>query len=64
MSQGESPTADEIRAARDRAGLTQAQAAQLVHALERSWQHWEGGKHAMPPAAWELFKIKSGEASA
>jgi DNA-binding transcriptional regulator YiaG len=48
----------EIRRARLRAGLTQAEAGGLVHASERLWRLWESGKHRMPPASWELFEIK------
>lgn len=58
------PSPDEVRAAREAAGLTQAQAAALVHATLRNWQQWEdatGGANArrMHPGLWELFRIKS-----
>lgn len=58
------PLPEEVRAARDAAGLTQAQAAALVHATLRNWQQWEdttGGTNArrMHPGLWELFRIKS-----
>lgn len=55
------PASDEIRAAREAAGLTQSAAAALVHANLRSWQKWEAGQRAMHPAFWELFLIKSGQ---
>lgn len=55
------PAPDEIRAAREAAGLTQSAAAALVHANLRSWQKWEAGERAMHPAFWELFLIKSGQ---
>ena len=55
------PAPDEIRAAREAAGLTQFAAAALVHANLRSWQKWEAGERAMHPAFWELFLIKSGQ---
>lgn len=59
-----SPTPDEVRAARDLAGLTQAQAAELVHSTARAWQGWEAqdgpSARRMHPGLWELFKIKSG----
>lgn len=47
-----------IRAARKAAGLTQTEAARLVHASLRSWQDWEGGRRKMHPAIWELFCLK------
>lgn len=58
------PSPEEVRAAREDAGLTQAQAAALVHATLRNWQQWEdttGGTNArrMHPGLWELFRIKS-----
>lgn len=54
----QSPAPAEIKTAREQAGLTQTQAAQLVHGTMRSWQDWEGGKRKMHPAIWELFNIK------
>lgn len=57
------PTAAEVRAAREAAGLTQAQAAALVHASVRNWQQWEQKEGAnvrsMHPGLWELFRIKT-----
>lgn len=49
----------EIVAARKVAGLTQAQAAALVHTTCRTWQQWEAGDRRMHPAFWELFRIKT-----
>lgn len=55
----EQPTPEQIRAARKAAGLTQAEAASLVHAASyRTWQDWEAGRRPMPLMAWELFCIK------
>ena len=54
----QSPTPDEISAARDRADLTQTQAAHLVHGTMRAWQEWEAGNRKMHPGLWELFNIK------
>jgi len=60
------PSPDEVRAARDRAGLTQAQAAQLISPAQikpyRSWQCYEvpegqKGGRAIPLAVWELFLL-------
>lgn len=54
------PTPENIRAARERAGLTQSGAGALLHVNLRSWQKWEGGERAMHLAFWELFLIKTG----
>lgn len=60
------PSPAEVRAAREAAGLTQAQAAALVYASPRNWQQWEQpeGKsmRRMHPGLWELFRIKSASA--
>lgn len=53
------PTADEIKAARSAALLTQTEAGLLVHTTCRTWQQWEAGDRRMHPAFWELFRIKS-----
>jgi DNA-binding transcriptional regulator YiaG len=50
------PTPEEIKTLRAKHGLTQAQAAKLVFAGLRTFQHWEGGSRRMPQAAWHLFK--------
>jgi len=56
------PTPETIRAMRQRAGHTQAQAAALVHAGSyRTWQDWESGRRRMPDAALELYLIKTGQ---
>ena len=52
------PSPADIRAARLRAGLTQAQAGEIIGAKRRAWQEWEGGRRNMPAAKWELFQIK------
>jgi len=57
------PSPAEVRAARDAAGLTQAQAAALVHATARNWQQWEqeegSNTRRMHPGLWELFRLKT-----
>jgi DNA (cytosine-5)-methyltransferase 1 len=57
------PSPADVRAAREAAGLTQAQAAALVYASPRNWQQWEqeAGSNArrMHPAIWELFRLKA-----
>lgn len=52
-------TPQEIKAARLAAGLTQAQAAALIHCGMTTWQGWELGTRKMHPAFWELFKLKA-----
>ncbi len=58
---GRTPKPDEIRAARETAGLSRKDAAWLVHSSWRSWEKWELGMARMHPAIWELFvrKIQS-----
>ena len=53
------PLPDEIRSAREAAGLSQSAAAALIHSTLRTWQDWEAGKARMHPGLWELFRIKS-----
>jgi DNA-binding transcriptional regulator YiaG len=53
------PTKEEIRAARKAAGITQAEAANLIHHKLRNWQRWEYGENTMHPALWELFRLKA-----
>jgi DNA-binding XRE family transcriptional regulator len=48
----------EVKAARQAAGLTQTEAAALVQAELRTWQHWEKGDRDMHPGLWELFQCK------
>ena len=55
---GRNPTPTEIRAAREKASLTQTQAAELIHCTLRGWQEWEAGNRRMHPAIWELFQLK------
>lgn len=51
------PRPAEIRAARERADLTQTEAAALVHTTCRVWQQWEAGDRRMHPAFWHLFRL-------
>ena len=53
------PTTDQIKQTRQSAGLTQSKAAKHCHVTLAGYQHWEYGKRKMPPATWELFKIKA-----
>lgn len=58
-----SPTPEQIRELRLRAGLERREAAALVHAQKRTWEVWEAAAHSaahrnMPASTWELFAIK------
>jgi putative transcriptional regulator len=50
------PTKGEVRAARNAAGLTQAEAAALVGFTARAWQAWELGQNSMRPAILRNFE--------
>jgi putative transcriptional regulator len=58
-----SPKPAEIIAAREAAGLTQTEAAELIYATLHAWQKWEApagaeNARAMNPALWELWRQK------
>jgi putative transcriptional regulator len=57
------PSPAGIKLGRNAAGLTQSQAAQLVHVTPGAWQKWELGKARMRPAIFELFMLKTGWSS-
>lgn len=49
---------DQVLSARLRAGLTQAQAAYLVHLSSAvRWSEYERGVRHIDPARWELFLL-------
>ena len=50
------PLPAEIKAEREAAGLTQAQAGALVYSSMRAWQDWEAGARRMHPVFWLFFK--------
>jgi DNA-binding transcriptional regulator YiaG len=57
------PTPEQIKQARENAGLTQTQAATLIYKGLRTWQGWEAsegekGHRKMDAAFWELFMLK------
>jgi len=54
-----SPSSNEIRDARDRAGHTQKQAAETVECGQRKWQEWESGQQKMSPDLWEKYLTKT-----
>ena len=47
------PTPDQIRAARLAAGLSQAEAGELILASKRSWENWEQGRVKMHPGLFD-----------
>lgn len=49
------PAPEAIRTAREAAGLTQTEAAALIHCARGAWAQWEAGQRAMHPAFWDLF---------
>lgn len=49
---------EKIKSTREKAGITQQQAANLVQCGTNTWRHWEAGRAKMPACAWELFHIK------
>lgn len=53
------PTPEEIKKTRLEAGLTQTQAAKLIHKSLRVWQNYELGDRKMDVASWVLFQIKT-----
>jgi DNA-binding transcriptional regulator YiaG len=64
-SAARNPKPAEIRALRESAGLSQAEAGAMVHTTGEVWKGWEtedgSVKHRrMHPAFWELFRRKLG----
>jgi DNA-binding transcriptional regulator YiaG len=54
------PTPEMIRQARERLGLTEAEAAAVVYRREQSWRDWEAGDRWMGPGDWALFQVRTG----
>lgn len=57
------PTPDQIRAARLAAGLSQAEACELILSSKRSWENWEQGRVKMHPGLFDYFLIKTKQKS-
>lgn len=59
------PTPDEVRAARAKAGLTQAEAAEKVLGSVKAWIKWESmdatENRRMHPGLFKLFLITTGQ---
>ncbi len=49
-----------IRVRRDDAGLTQREAADLIHKSLDAYRAYERGRRKMDLTVWELFYIKTG----
>ena len=56
-----SPTPEQIKKSRLNAGLTQAQAAEVIHKRILAWQRYESGDRSMDCALYELFMLKTGQ---
>lgn len=55
------PTPEEVYAARQAAGLTQEQAAELVYRTDRKrWYEWESGARQMQLDTYHLFLLRAG----
>lgn len=48
-----------LKRLRNVSGLSQSNAAAMVHVQQRSWARWESGEHNVPPGILELFCIKT-----
>lgn len=59
---GAKPSKEEVQAARRAAGISQKDAAELVHLSSFTrWSEYERGERNMDEARFELFKIKTGQ---
>lgn len=54
---GTAPSPLLLRDLRERAGLTQAQAAVLLGVGDKTWRDWEAGRRRMPAGMMELLCI-------
>lgn len=54
-----SPTGAIVKLRRTEAGLTQVEAADLVHKSLGSYKRYEQGRSTMARCTWELFMIKT-----
>lgn len=61
MTDIQPPTAGQVTAVRQAAGLTQAKSAHLIHVAIRTWKQYEAGDRTPHVALWELFLLKSGQ---
>lgn len=61
MTDIQPPTAEQVSATRQAAGLTQAKSANLIHVAIRTWKQYEAGDRTPHVALWELYLLKSGQ---
>lgn len=64
MTQHTGPDPELVAAMRQAAGLTRAEAAELVYVTVHAWRSWESATgtargRTMPRGLWELFCIKA-----
>lgn len=59
MTVGEVPTPEQVRAAREAAGLLQREAAELIWVSEITWRQWESGARRMLPVVWWAFNKRA-----
>lgn len=63
-SRAATPTPAQVREAREAAGHTQAEAAELIYSTRISWSQWESDDpklgRGMHPAFFELYRLKAG----
>lgn len=59
MSANITVTAEQVRKARQKSGLSAERAAALVYVSGRMWRKYEAGDAVISLAAWELFLIKT-----
>ena len=59
------PTPEQVRAARDKSGLTQREASLIVFGADspRGFQNWETGARQAPLGQWVLFLLMTGQAT-
>lgn len=55
------PAPEAVKAARLAVGHTQTAAAGTIHGTLRAWQDWESGERRMPPAAFDLYRLMTGQ---
>lgn len=53
-----SPTPEQLKTLRESHGLTELQAAYIVHVSVGTWKQWEAGDFEMPQKLYELFCTK------
>lgn len=53
------PAPAEIRAAREKAKLSQLGAAEILFCSYRTWQDWESGARRMHPVFWHYFRARA-----